>query len=59
MVDGSYDADSHKNVAFRGSDDIAAHLRGQIPPKPNFWGANRRFPAKREKNSFIFLKLLH
>jgi len=25
---------------------IAAHLKGHIPPKPYFWGANRRFQAK-------------
>ena len=29
--------------------DIAAHLGDQIAPKPQFWGVNRDFPAKRAK----------
>ena len=36
--DGSYDADSRKDVPFRGFVDIASHFGGEIPPKPQFWG---------------------
>jgi len=34
-------------IALWGFIYIAVHLRGQIPPKPWFWGANRHFQAKR------------
>jgi len=61
MLDGSHDADSRKDVPFGGFVDNAPHFRGEIPRKPTFWGVNRRFQAKREKNidSFILSKLLH
>ena len=38
MLNGSNDADSHKDVPFLASVDIAAHLGNQIAPKPQFWG---------------------
>jgi len=39
---------------------ITIHLRGQIPPYPDYWSANRRFkPNVRKIQTFIFLKLLH
>ena len=48
---GSNDADWRKDVPFGGFVDIASHFRGEIPPqkKPNVWGVNRRFQAKRAK----------
>jgi len=43
------DADSRKDVPFGGIVDIAPHFRGEIPRKPQFWGVNRCFQAKRAK----------
>jgi len=37
MLDGSNDADSHKGVPFWGFVGIAAHLGGEIAPKPHLW----------------------
>jgi len=34
---------------FEGFVDIAAHFGGEILPKPQFLGVNRRFRAKRAK----------
>ena len=34
------------DVPFGRFVDIASHFGGEIPPKPQFWGANRRFQAK-------------
>ena len=48
-LDGSNDADSRKDVPFRGFLDIARHFGGEIRENPNFWGVNRRFQAKRAK----------
>jgi len=48
-LDGSNDADSRKDVPFWGFVDIALHFGGEIPRKPQFWGVNRRFRAKRAK----------
>jgi len=48
MLDGSNDADWRQDVPF-GVSDIAPHFGGDIPPKPQFWGVNRRFQAKRAK----------
>ena len=48
-LDGSNDADSRKDVRFGGFVDIASHFGGKIPQKPQFWGMNRRFQAKRAK----------
>jgi len=48
-LNGSNDADSRKDVPFLALVDIAAHLGDQIAQKPNFWGMNRHFPAKRAK----------
>jgi len=48
-LDGSNDADTHKDVPFGGFVDIAPHFRGEIPEYPNFWGVNRRFQVKRAK----------
>jgi len=48
-LDGSNDADSHKDVPFGGFVDIAPHFGGEIPRNPNFWGVNRRFQAKTGK----------
>ena len=56
-LDGSKDADSHKDVPFRGFIEIAPHFRGEIPQNPNFWGVNRRFQAKRAQY-FRLSKLL-
>jgi len=36
-LDGSNDADSRKDVPFGGFVDIAAHFRGEIPRKPQFF----------------------
>ena len=35
-LDGSNDADSRKDVPFRGFVDIAPHFSGEIPQNPNF-----------------------
>jgi len=35
-LDGSNNADSHKNVPFGGFVDIAPHFRGEISRKPQF-----------------------
>jgi len=35
-----------EDVPFVGFVDIAPHFGGEIPPKPNFGGVNRRFQAK-------------
>jgi len=48
-LNGSNDADSRKDVHFFTLVDIAAHLGDQIAQKPQFWGVNRHFPAKRAK----------
>jgi len=48
-LDGSNDADSRKDVPFGGFVDIAPRFGGEIPRKPQFWGVNRRFQAKRTK----------
>jgi len=40
-----------QECAFLGFVYIAVHLTGQIPQNPNFEGMNRRFQAKRAKNS--------
>jgi len=37
-LDGSNDADSCKGVPFGRCVDIAPHLGGEIPQKPQFWG---------------------
>jgi len=37
-LDGSNDADSHKDVSFGGFVDIAPLFVGVIPRKPQFWG---------------------
>jgi len=49
MLNGSNDADSQQGCVFLALIDIAAHLGDQIAPKPQFWGVNRHFPAKRAK----------
>jgi len=38
-LNGSYDANSGKDVPFLALVDIAVHLEDQIAPKPQFWGA--------------------
>ena len=38
-LDGSNDADSRKHVPFGAFVDIAAHFRGEIPPKTPILGA--------------------
>jgi len=48
-LDGSNDADSRKDVPFLGFVDIAARFGGEITPKKQFWGVNRRFQGKRGK----------
>ena len=49
-LDGSNDADSRrKDVPFGGFVDIASNFGSEIPQKPQFWGVNRRFQAKRAK----------
>jgi len=57
MLDGSKDADSHKDVPFGGFVEIAPHFWGEIPQNPNFGDVNRRFQAKRAKY-FMLSKLL-
>ena len=60
-----HDADSRKDVPFGGIVDIAPHFRGEIPRKPQFWGVNRCFQAKRAKYrkfhviETIFNQILH
>ena len=49
MLDGSNDADSHKNVHFGDFVNVASHFGGEIPENHKFWGVNRRFQAKRAK----------
>jgi len=46
---GSNDADSRKDVPFRGFVDIPPILEMKYLKNPNFWGVNRRFQAKRAK----------
>ena len=48
-LDGSNDACSRKDVLFGSFVEIAAHFRGEIPPKPLFWGVNRRYQDTRAK----------
>jgi len=36
-------------MCLLGVFDIAPHFGGEIPPKPHFWGVNRRFQTKRAK----------
>ena len=48
-LDGSNDADSRRDVPFGGFVNIAPHFGDEIPRKPQFWGVNRRFQAKRAK----------
>ena len=45
----SYDVILGKDVPFGGYVDMVHYLGGQIPPKPQFWGLNRHFQAKRAK----------
>ena len=60
MLDGSNDSHSHKRCAFGGFVDITPHFGGVIPPKPQFWGVNRRLQAKLANIEFhIIEKLLH
>jgi len=42
---GSNDMHSRKDVPFGGVVNIVSHLKGQITPKPQFWGMNRHFQA--------------
>ena len=59
-LDGSNDADSHKDVPFWGFVDIAYHFEGEIPPKRQFWGVNKHFQANRQNiESFMLSKLMH
>jgi len=39
----------HARVCLFALVDIAVHLANQIAPKPQFWGVDRQFPAKRVK----------
>ena len=58
--DGSNDADSRKDVPFRGFVDSALHLGGKIPQNPNFWGVYRGIQAKLANlKTCILLKLPH
>ena len=45
----SYDVILGKDVPFGGYVDMVHYLGGQIPQKPQFWGLNRHFQAKRAK----------
>ena len=47
--DSSNDADSRKDMPFRGFVNIAFHFGVKYHQTPNFWGVNRRFEAKRAK----------
>ena len=60
-LDGSNDADSRKDVPFRGFFDIASHFGGEIPPKNQFWGAwiGVVKPNGQNIESFMLSKLLH
>ena len=51
----SYDVFLPKDVPFGGFVDMPPHLGVKSPPKPQFWGVNRRFPAKllKSKNMHI------
>ena len=51
----SHDVFLPKDVPFGGFVDMPSHLGGQIPPKNNLGGVNRRFPAKllKSKNMHI------
>jgi len=48
-LDGSNDADSRKDVPFRGSLTLLPILGVKYPQNPNFWGVNMRFQAKLAK----------
>ena len=48
-LDGSNDADSHKDVPFGGFVDITSHFGGKIPPKPQFWGHEQAFSSQTGK----------
>ena len=37
MLDGSSNADLHKDVPLEGFVDIDPHFWGEIPPNPQFW----------------------
>jgi len=55
--DGSNDADSRKDVPFRGFFHIALHLGGQNPKKPNFEAWISVFkPNSRNRNNVHFIK---
>ena len=41
----SYHVFQRKDVPSGGPVVNRVHLRGQKPPKPQFWGVNRRFQA--------------
>jgi len=41
----SHDVFPRKDVPFGGQFVTCANLRGQKPPKLQFWGVNRRFQA--------------
>ena len=59
-IDGSNDADSRKDVPFGSFVDIAFHLGGEIPQKPQFWGVNCVFkPNGQNIESFMLSKLMH
>jgi len=51
VLNGSNDEGLRGDVPFWGFVDTAVHLRGQIPPNPNFLSANRHFQAIHAKNS--------
>jgi len=53
--DGSYDADSRRDVPFLDFFHIAPHLGHQNPPKPHFWGVNRLFQAKLAKSKNVHI----
>jgi len=60
MLDGSKDADSHRDVPFWGFVYTGVYLMGQIPPITQFEGTTRHFQANvRKIQTFIFSKLLH
>ena len=58
-LDGSNDADSRKDVPFRGFVDIAFHSGVKYPQNPNFWGVNRGLPNRQNIESFMLSKLMH
>jgi len=45
--DGSNDADSRKDVPFKGFFHIIPHLGGQNPQNTQFWGVNSGFQEKK------------